>query len=123
MTRKEMLKSIKAKLNVTKLPKKKDLPTSVLIQVAIEKWEGLLEYIDKRGIKCNEHYPDACNCALCYKFVKNSKLRCPISPVEGFCGGKCIEGYRKAAGAYTKKECLEGRQMVLKELKRALKNE
>jgi hypothetical protein len=124
MTRRTMLERIKQKLGVKKLPKRNKIFTKVLLEVSIEKWEELDKYIEEdEHIIVNiskGHFPDDKNCALCYKYVHDLSLICPLSTSHKYCKGICSKYYSASLCSHTLEEFKISQQKLLKQLKKAL---
>lgn len=121
MTRSEMFKRIREKLDLKKsqrLPKPDKIPTKLLLEVGLEKWQDMKNHLKeiKEQHYSSSHYPFINNCSLCYKFFLNKNIRCPLS-LQKPCCGTCIPEYYNFDG----NNSIENINKVIKRLKKELK--
>lgn len=125
MTRREMFKSIRKKLGLKpleRLPKPDKIPDKILLEVGIEKWKDMKNHIEDFSHHWdtnNSHYPYAENCPLCYKYINNYNLVCPLSPDNEPCYGNCIDEY----GDFTTDCSIYNINKVVKRLEKEFKKE
>jgi hypothetical protein len=99
MTRREMFKRIRKKLGLKKdqrLPKPSKIPTKILLEIGIEKWEDMYNHVERfsgRYYNDDPHFPYCTNCSLCYKFIDNDNLLCPLSRTTEPCRGDCCKEF------------------------------